>query len=334
MNSDRQHSVLVTGEAGYIGSHVVKQLVDSGETVIVLDNLSNGSRAAIGDVEFHEGDIWNRELVDSILRARRIDTIMHFAAHSVVSESVENPSKYYRNNVGGTASLLHCTATNNIENFVFSSTAAVYGSPETGVCSETSVTAPISPYGQSKLMAETILGDISKVTSMRHVILRSFNVAGAEPSGVLGQRGKQSTHITKIACEVAVGIRDQLEIFGVDFATPDGTGTRDYVHVEDLAAAHVAALHYLRNGGASTILNCGYGRSFSVRQVIEAVQKAARKQLPFVTKQRRAGDPPALVAVVERIKRTLDWTPQFDDLDVIARSALHWERKLQQERRG
>ena len=321
-------AILVTGGAGYIGSHVVRQLQACGEPIVVLDNLSNGSRKAVRDAVLHEGDIHNYSLLESIIRAHKVSTVIHFAAAAVVSESAANPAKYYRNNTGGTAILLQCAVANKVRHFVFSSTAAVYGAPKGGICRETSPANPVNPYGRSKLMCEEMLRDISNARSMRHVILRYFNVAGAAAGGAIGQRGKVSTHITKIACEVVTGRRKKLEIFGTDYPTQDGTCIRDYLHVEDLAAAHLAALEYLRDGGESTTLNCGYGRGFSVREIVAAVERAAGKSLAAEEAGRRPGDPPILVAAPDRIAQVLDWSPKFDDLDVIARSALAWERTL------
>ena len=321
-------SVLVTGGAGYIGSHVVRQLQECGESVVVLDNLSNGSRDAVGGAEFYQGDVRDAALLESIFRTWKVSAVMHFAAVTMVSESVANPAKYYLNNTVGTANLLQCAAAGEVEHFLFSSTAAVYGAPPGGVCRESTATVPINPYGRSKLMSEEMLRDISQVSSMGHVILRYFNVAGADSSGNLGQCGKVSTHLFKVACEVAAGSRERLEIYGTDYPTADGTCVRDYLHVEDLASAHLAALRYLREGGDSTTLNCGYGRGFSVREVVAAVERAANRPLPVAEAARRPGDPPILVAAPERLLRVLDWQPGFDDLDTIARSALDWERSL------
>ena len=326
--ASRRERILVTGGAGYIGSHVVKQLTESDEDVIVLDNLSNGCREAAGAAKFKNGDVQDCALLESILRTHEIDTIVHLAASTLVSESVANPSKYYHNNVAGTANLLLCAAANGIKYFIFSSSAAVYGKSETGICDENSPTEPINPYGKSKLMSEEMIRDVCKPCEMRYVILRYFNVAGAERTQTLGQRGQFSSHIVKIACEVATGIRDKIEIYGTDYPTADGTCIRDYVHVEDLATAHVAALRFLHAGGGSTTLNCGYGRGFSVRQVISAVERAAEKPLPVHEVDRRAGDPPVLIAASDRIGQVLDWSPKYDDLDLIAKSALVWERSL------
>ena len=320
--------ILVTGGAGYIGSHVVRRLVDRGGKAIVVDNISNGCGEVVEGAILHEVDICDWGALQGIFQRYQIVAVMHFAASTIVSDSVASPGAYYRNNAGGTANLLECAVAHRVRHFVFSSSAAVYGVPEEGVCQEDSSTEPISPYGKSKLFCEQMLRDVCAASDMRYVALRYFNVAGADAGGQLGQRGHRSTHIFKIACEVATGTRASLEIYGTDYATADGTCIRDYVHVEDLAAAHCAALRYLSGGGVSTTLNCGYGRGFSVREVIQAVERAAGRSLPVSEASRRAGDPPVLVAASDRIRRTLDWSPKCDDLDYIARTALAWERSL------
>ena len=324
----RRGGILVTGGAGYIGSHVVKRLVEANERVIVLDNLGNAWREAAGTAEFHEGDVHDDSLLESLFRTRDIDTIMHFAASTRVAESVANPGKYYRNNTAGTLNLLLAAVEGGVGNLVFSSSAAVYGVPEGGICREDTPTLPVNPYGRSKLMSEVMIGDICGAAGMRHVILRYFNVAGAATDGRLGQRGRRSSHLIKRACEAAVGTRDTLEIFGTDYPTADGTCIRDYVHVEDLAAAHARALPYLRSGGESVTLNCGYGRGFSVREVIRAVERAAGRPLRIRESDRRDGDPPVLIAAADRIHGVLEWAPRFSDLDVIVRTALAWEHRL------
>lgn len=329
----RRGGILVTGGAGYIGSHVVKQLIEANEIVLVLDDLSNAFREAAGKAEFHQGDVRDWTLLKSIFRTREIDTVMHFAASTLVAESVANPAKYYQNNVGGTANLLACAVANKVKHFIFSSSAAVYGIVETGICQEDSPTNPVNAYGKSKLMSEEIIRDVCKVSVMRHAILRYFNVAGAAQTSGLGQRGRVSSHLVKIACEVAAGKRDKIEIYGNDYPTADGTCIRDYIHVEDLAAAHVAALRYLRAGGRSTTLNCGYGKGYSVRQVIRAVERAAEKKLPVQEVGRRPGDPPILVAASDRIGSVLNWSPEHDNLNLIAKSALVWERSFHLQQR-
>jgi UDP-glucose 4-epimerase len=320
--------VLVTGGAGYIGSHVARQLREAGESVIVLDSLVTGFRQAVLDATLVVGDTGNRELVERLLREHRIDTVMHFAAHTVVPESVTDPLKYYGNNTCSTRSLLECCARAGVHNFVFSSTAAVYGMPASGEAAEDSPTAPINPYGTSKLMSEWMLRDLAAASSLRYVILRYFNVAGADPQGRIGQSTRNATLLTKVACEAALGKRAGLSIYGTDYPTPDGTGVRDYIHVEDLAAAHLGALAYLRRDGQSVTLNCGYGRGFSVREVIAMVERAAGTRLTVREEPRRAGDPPMLIARAERVRSLLGWTPRFDDLETIITTSLRWERRL------
>ncbi len=321
-------AILVTGGAGYIGSHVVKQLGEGGEKVVVLDDLSTGFESSVLHGEFVIGKTGDKDLVTSIIQEHDVDTVMHFAAHTIVPESVENPLKYYGNNTCSTRSLLEVCQAQGIKHFIFSSTAATYGEPASGVCSEDSAVAPINPYGMSKLMSEYMLQDLSNACDMRHVILRYFNVAGSDPDGQIGQCTKKATLLIKVAAECAVGKRDQVHIFGTDYPTADGTGERDYIHVTDLASAHTEALEYLRQGGESTLLNCGYGHGYSVRQVLDAVERINEKPLNIVEQERRAGDPPSLIAKVDKIHRTLAWTPKYDDLDEIVRTSLVWERKL------
>jgi UDP-glucose 4-epimerase len=323
-----QQGILVTGGAGYIGSHVVRRLGEAGERLVTLDNLSSGFRESVLYGDLVEGDTGDWALVADLLREYQVDTVMHFAAHTVVPESVTDPLKYYRNNTCNTRNLLECCARQGVDNFVFSSTAAVYGRPEGGQAWEDSPTAPINPYGSSKLMSEVMLRDLCAANPMRHVILRYFNVAGCDPEGRIGLSSANSTLLTKVACEVAVGKRDSLSIFGTDYPTKDGTGVRDYIHVEDLAAAHVLALDYLRRGGASQTLNCGYGHGFTVREMIAAVERANGAPIDVIEAPRRGGDPAAVIAGAERVRELLGWAPQFDDLDLIARTALAWERKL------
>ncbi len=324
-------SVLVTGGAGYIGSHTLLQLTARGEKVVVLDDLSTGFRQAVRDVPLVVGNVGDRELVDRLLDEHRVDTIIHFAAHTIVPESVSNPLKYYGNNTCATRSLLECAARAGVKHFVFSSTAAVYGIPANGQASEETATAPINAYGTSKLMSEWMLRDLCAATPMRHVVLRYFNVAGCDTQGRIGQSTRAATLLVKVACEVAVGKRPHLSVFGTDFPTPDGTGVRDYIHVEDLATAHVNALSYLRDGGKSLLANCGYGHGYSVREVVSSVEKIAGIKLTLREEPRRAGDPPALIAKADKVRQVLGWSPRLDDLDTIVRSALEWERRLQRE---
>lgn len=321
-------SILVTGGAGYIGSHVVLQLVEAGEQVVVVDDLSTGFREAVIGAELIVGNVGDRTLMADVLREHEVDTVMHFAARTIVPESVADPLRYYGNNTCATRNLLECCRDAAVTQIVFSSTAAVYGIPEGGRAREDTPNAPINPYGSSKLMSEWMLRDLAAAGGPRYVALRYFNVAGCDPAGRIGQSTKNATLLVKVACEAALGKRSRLSVFGTDYDTPDGTGVRDYIHVDDLARAHLDALKYLRDGGDSTVLNCGYGHGYSVREVLDAVGRAHGAPVPFVEEARRAGDPPSLVAVSDKIRTTLGWTPRHDDLDFIARTALAWERKL------
>lgn len=320
-------AILVTGGAGYIGSHTVQQLRARGESVVVLDNLSTGFRQAVPDAKLVEGDVGDQALVGALLREHRVRTVIHFAAHTIVPESVANPLKYYGNNSCQTRNLLAACQQHGVEHFVFSSTAAVYGIPESGIAAEDSTPAPINPYGTSKLMSEWMLRDLAAATSLRYVVLRYFNVAGSDPQGRIGQSTRNATLLVKVACEAAVGRRESVSIFGTDYPTPDGTGVRDYIHVVDLAEAHLLAVDYLRDGGASQTLNCGYGHGYSVREVLDSVQRVSRVPLKVVEMPRRPGDPPMLVARSERIRQVLGWVPKLDDLDGIVASSLNWERR-------
>lgn len=319
-------SVLVTGGAGYIGSHTVKKLGEAGVDVVTLDNLSKGFRQAVLYGEFYEGDVADNELISSIIERHNVDAVIHFAALTIVPESVEKPLLYYGNNTCKTRALLETCATKGIEHFIFSSTAAVYGIPESGECNEQAILSPINPYGMSKLMSENMLRDLSKSCPLNHVVLRYFNVAGSDPDGKIGQSTPNATLLVKVACEAAVGKRDKLYIFGTDYDTPDGTGVRDYIHVSDLAAAHVDALNYLRAGGPSITLNCGYGRGLSVRDIINTVESLHGSQLTVEESPRRAGDPPSLIAVADQIRKTLGWKPQYDDIVKIVQTSLEWEK--------
>jgi len=321
-------TILVTGGAGYIGSHVVRQLGEAGEQVVSLDNLSTGFREAVTSGELVVGDTGDTEQLDKIFDDHDIDTVMHFAAKTIVPESVADPLKYYGNNTANSRTLLECCAKNNVKHFVFSSTAAVYGIPPDGKASETTVTNPINPYGTSKLMTEWMLRDLAAAGGPRYVALRYFNVAGCEPTGTIGQSTPNATLLVKVACEAAVGLRPCIKVFGTDYPTPDGTGLRDYIHVEDLASAHLNALDYLRDGGRPVTLNCGYGHAYSVREVLKSVEKAHGEPLVIEEEARRAGDPPILVAVADEVRQVLGWEPQFDDLDTIVRTSLAWERKI------
>lgn len=323
-------TVLVTGGAGYIGSHVVLALGDAGRPVVVLDDLSTGRRAAVPPgVPLIEGDAGDRATVGRILQEHRIGTVMHFAGSIVVPESVERPLDYYRNNTAGSLALIDACVQAGVGRFIFSSTAAVYGMPERMPIGEDTPTRPINPYGQSKLMTELMLRDAASAYGLRHVVLRYFNVAGADPAGRSGQSSRVATHLLKIAAQAATGRREEIQVYGDDYPTPDGTCVRDYIHVSDLASAHVAALRHLEAGGGNETLNCGYGRGHSVREVLEVVEAVLGRSLRIRTVERRAGDPPELVAGVDRIRRTLDWTPRFADLRTIVRTALDWEERLE-----
>ncbi len=324
-------SILVTGGAGYIGSHVVLQLRARGERVVVLDDLSRGFRRAVLDAPLVVGKVGDRDGVLPLLRRHAIDTVMHFAAYTIVPESVREPLTYYGNNTCSTRTLLECCLEAGVRNFVFSSTAAVYGIPAEGFAAETTATSPINAYGTSKLMSEWMLRDVAASSALRYVALRYFNVAGSDTAGRIGQATPNATLLVKVACEAAVGKRSGVAIYGTDYPTPDGTGVRDYLHVEDLAAAHLDALTYLRSGGSSTTLNVGYGHGYSVREVLAAVERAAGTKLNVREEPRRPGDPPSLVARAERIRSDLGWHPRLDDLDTIVRTSLEWERQLKRE---
>ena len=323
-------AILVTGGAGYIGSHMVLELTDAGETVVVLDNLSTGFRWAIPEhVKLVVGDIGDEALLETIFRDNGIDAIIHFAGSIVVPDSVADPLGYYLNNTVKSRALMAAAVAAGVRQFIFSSTAAVYGSPKQNPVTETADMAPMSPYGSSKLMTEIMLRDASVAHDFRYVALRYFNVAGADPKGRSGQSTPRATHLIKVACETALGKRDHMEVFGTDYPTPDGTCVRDFIHVKDLARAHVAALEHLRAGGASDVFNCGYSKGYSVLQVIEAVRKAAGRSFDVRLSPRRPGDPPAIVAASDKIRAQLGWTPEHDDLDRIVEQALAWEARLQ-----
>jgi len=322
------NTVLVTGGAGYIGSHTVQQLVARGDRVVVIDNLSTGFREAVRGAAFVEGNVGDCELVSRTLETYQVDAVLHFAAHTVVPESMSDPLKYYGNNTCNTRNLLACCAQAGVDKFIFSSTAAVYGTTDDGVADENTQTRPINPYGTSKLMSETMLRDWSATGAVRHVILRYFNVAGCDPLGRIGHSTPEATLLIKVACEHAVGKRRSVSIYGTDYDTPDGTGVRDYIHVEDLAAAHLRALDHLRDGGASLTLNCGYGHGYSVREVVDAVARVGGHALNVIELPRRPGDIPKLIACSDRLRQELGWMPRYDDLDFIVRTALTWEYHL------
>lgn len=324
----KNKKILVTGGAGYIGSHVVRQLGAAGESVLTLDNLSTGFAAAVTSGDLVIGDTGDAALLERLFTEHEIDTVMHFAAHTIVPESVADPLKYYGNNTANSRVLLEASQRHGVQHVVFSSTAAVYGIPADGKASEDSPTQPINPYGTSKLMTEWMLRDLAAAGGPSFVALRYFNVAGCEPSGTIGQSTPKATLLVKVACEAAVGKRPHISVYGTDYPTPDGTGLRDYIHVDDLATAHLDALTYLRAGGDSTTLNCGYGHGYSVREVLSAVEEAHGSSLRIIDEPRRAGDPPALIAVAERVRTVLGWQPKYDDLDTIVKTALAWEKKI------
>ena len=326
-------SVLVTGGAGFIGSHMALELLDAGEDVFVLDNLSTGFRWAVPDgATFVEGDVGDQDLVRGLLQRNAIDAILHFAGSIVVPESVADPLGYYLNNTCKSRSLIACAVETKIPNFIFSSTAAVYGIPKINPVTEDATLEPISPYGSSKLMTETMLRDTAKAHPLRFVALRYFNVAGADPKGRSGQSTARATHLIKVASETALGMRPSLEVFGTDYETPDGTCIRDYIHVSDLVRAHLDALRYLRAGGESIVLNCGYGEGFSVLDVVAAVKRAAKTDFAVHLSDRRPGDPAALVAGADRIREVLGWVPRRNNLDTIVEDALSWEKRLREYR--
>jgi UDP-glucose 4-epimerase len=328
--SSARPTVLVTGGAGYIGSHAVLALREAGLPVVVIDDLSTGRRDVLpADTPLVQGCVGDRALTAAVIADHRVGSILHFAGSIVVPESVEKPLAYYRNNTVNSHALIETAVNGGVERFIFSSTAAVYGMPDAMPVSEDAPTRPINPYGASKLMTETMLRDAAAAHGLKFAILRYFNVAGADPQGRSGQCSRIATHLIKIACQAATGRRDGLSVYGDDYPTPDGTCIRDYIHVADLAAAHVAALRDLLAGGDSMTLNCGYGRGYSVLEVLAAVERVHGAALKTQTAGRRAGDPPALVADADRIRRRLGWTPAHADLDEIVASALAWERRLE-----
>jgi UDP-glucose 4-epimerase len=322
-------AVLVTGGAGYIGSHMVLALVGAGESVVVLDDLSAGFKEAVHPkARFVIGDVADEKLVASLIKEYKIDAVIHFAAKIVVPESVTDPLGYYLANTVKTRALLAAVVAGGVKHFVFSSTAAVYGNPEENPVGEDAKLSPMSPYGSSKLISEWMLRDVANAYDFHYVALRYFNVAGADPEGRTGQSTKGATHLIKVACETASGKRNRMSVFGTDYPTPDGTCMRDYIHVSDLVAAHLDALRYLRAGGENLVLNCGYGRGFSVLEVIDTVKRVSGKDFPVEIVGRRPGDPAAIVARAENIRKKLGWQPRYDDLATIVTHALAWEDKL------
>lgn len=319
-------TLLVTGGAGYIGSHVVAKLGEQGERIVVLDNLSTGNSDAVLFGQLVVGDIGNERLLRALFREYEFEAVLHFAARTVVPESVTHPLEYYDTNTAKARTLIESCIKQAVKYFIFSSTAAVYGAPAGGVASEKDVPDPLNPYGRSKLMTEWMLKDACSASTMRHAILRYFNVAGSDTAGRIGQDTPQATHLVKVACQHAVGQRPYLDIFGTDYETPDGTCVRDYIHVEDLATAHLHSLTYLREGNDSMIANCGYGHGFSVREVLETVGRLSGQKLDIREVARRPGDMATVIADNTWIREHLGWTPARDDIELIVRSALDWER--------
>ena len=322
-------AILVTGGAGYIGSHMVLELVDAGETVVVLDDLSTGFEWAVAKpAQLVVGDIGDAALVDRVLKEHAVEAIIHFAGSIVVPESVANPLMYYENNTVKSRGLIAAAVANGVKQFIFSSTAAVYGNPAENPVGETAVLAPINPYGWSKLMTEIMLRHTADAHDFRYVALRYFNVAGADPLGRSGQSTPKATHLIKVACETALGKRGHMEVFGTDYPTRDGTCVRDFIHVKDLARAHVAALGHLRAGGKADVFNCGYSKGYSVFEVIDAVKRVSGKSMDVRLSPRRPGDPAAIVAASAKVRAELGWVPHHDDLDKIVAQALAWEAEL------
>jgi len=322
-------SILITGGAGYIGSHMVLAALERGLDVVVLDNLSTGMRGLVADgAHFHQGQVGDQFFVRRLLNYYSITAVIHFAGSIVAPDSVKDPLAYYANNTVASRTLIEACVAEGVKQFIFSSSALIYGPPLLGAMPETTAKQPENPYGRSKLMTEWMLEDVARAHDFRFVALRYFNVAGADPEGRTGQSTPRATHLIKRACQVALGRVPHLDIFGTDYPTPDGTGVRDYIHVSDLVAAHLIALDHLAEGGESVALNCGYGRGASVREVINAVSRVVGRELPAVESPRRPGDPPALVADATRLKTDFGWRPKHDDLHEIISTAYEWERRL------
>lgn len=319
--------ILVTGGAGYIGSHTVRQLGDAGYEVVTYDNLSTGSSKALLNGSLFVGDLEDKLALELAFSQHKFDAVLHFAASISVPESVANPLSYYSNNTRNTLNLLHCCQKYGVKKFVFSSTAAVYGEPQENPVSEACPTNPINPYGWSKLMSERMIRDYGFSSDFKFVILRYFNVAGAEITGRIGQSSPKASHLMRVACDAALGNIPAVSIFGTDFDTPDGTGIRDYIHVEDLAAAHIDALRYLENGGESEILNCGYGQGYSVKEVLNKLKEITGIDFPVIESPRRAGDPACVIASGDRIRQVLGWQPKYNNLETILTTAYAWEKK-------
>ncbi|HEY9769691.1 MAG TPA: UDP-glucose 4-epimerase GalE [Coleofasciculaceae cyanobacterium] len=319
--------ILLTGGAGYIGSHTVKKLGEAGYEIVIYDNLSTGSAAAILYGELIQGELNDPQRLAQVFTQHQFDAVLHFAASISVPESLEKPLNYYYNNTCNVVNLLQCCQKFDVNQLVFSSTAAVYGEIQEYPVRESSPTLPINPYGKSKLMSETIIRDYARASELKYVILRYFNVAGADSSGKIGQMGNKAAHLIKVGCDAALGIRSSASIFGTDYPTPDGTGVRDYIHVEDLAAAHIDALTYLEKEATSQIFNCGYGSGYSVKEVLSKIQEISGVDFPVIESPRRLGDPACVVASGAKIREVIGWKPQHDSLDEIVSSALAWEKK-------
>ncbi len=317
--------VLVTGGAGYIGSHVVRQLGEAGYDVVVYDNCSTGSAKAVLYGELVKGDLANTEHLYQVFAKHQFSAVLHFASSLIVPESVAHPLDYYANNTRNTLNLLRCCSVMGVNQIIFSSTAAVYGEPKENPVTELTPTQPINPYGRSKLVSEWVIQDYAAVSQLRYVILRYFNVSGADPGGRLGQMSREASHLIRVACDAALKRKPGVRIFGTDFSTPDGTGIRDYIHVEDLATAHLDALRYLEQGHESHVFNCGYGQGYSVRQVIDRVKAISGIDFPVIETQRRPGDPASVLACANKIRQVLKWQPKYDNLDEIVQTTLAWE---------
>lgn len=320
--------ILVTGGAGYIGSHIVKTLGEKGHDIVVFDNLSYGHKWAVLHGTLIEGDLADKEFLGSVFKKQRFDAVIHMAAFVIVDESIREPLKYYRNNFVNTLNLIETCLRYDVIRFIFSSTAAVYGIPEKVPVTEDMPLQPINPYGASKVMVEQALKDTSVSGNLKYISLRYFNVAGADSLARLGQARKDATHLLTVSLRTALGRKNHLDIYGTDYPTPDGTCVRDYIHVDDLAETHVLALEYLASGGSSKIFNCGYGHGFSVKEVVEQVKKVTEIDFPVRYIGRRPGDPPSLIADSSRLKKELGWTPKYDDLEYIVRTAWEWEKKM------
>jgi UDP-glucose 4-epimerase len=322
-------SILISGGAGYIGSHMVLAALARGDEVVVLDNLSSGNRSLVAEgAHFHQGDVGDQKLLRRLFEQYTVTAVIHFAGSLIVPESVSKPLAYYANNTVASRNLIEACVQGGVKQFIFSSTAAVYGIPKHNPVTEITETMPINPYGRSKLMTEWMLEDAARAHDLRYVALRYFNVAGGDPAGRTGQSTPNATHLIKRACQAALGRLPVLDIFGTDFPTRDGTGVRDYIHVSDLVNAHALALDHLEQGGTSAVLNCGYGHGFSVREVIETVSKVTGQKIATREAPRRAGDPAELVADSSRLQSQLRWSPAHDDLEEIVSTAYAWERRL------